>query len=705
MTTTQRPSSPSTKKATKKKPEKPPKKPAKKAAKKPAKKAPKKTSKKPADKAPKKTSTKATKTTKKPTKKPAGRAPKKTSTKTTKPAKKPVGKAPKKERASARTWTPPAERDRIEDVRIEQGILFNGPWDLEPVTPSAKMTAAYLAQLGASCFRRGDRLAAEAAWALIPESDEIAKTVRPWRALALAQRGELPAALGLAPEGSHLRGEILCALGQHEAGLALIAKNREDDEQAEWRLLREAVWLRRTGRGREAAEKIEARLKKIARFTLRLRVEALRGWLAAGSPDKARKQLKDIAQSAPGLARSLEGRSLEGLDSLPHGLSALAKEAHEAGLGVHFLDRASAAAFEKQLSTGETAPLGVLPGPTTWSALGEGTQYVVVAESSLRPARTAYSGLDVALWLAHPDRPGKLYLCLNTSIPAFLWPELDADLAALTRWAGLVGERLSVDEPRVFDLPRRLRLFIGASAVPSPYSGELEELDFHTFARVAVSSPFLESYGWGGEHAEDPHRYFVDRGGLDGMLALRRTAGQDPQRPPMESYRTKHSRSIFTLELHRAGWVIDVRYLPSWEPAHTAAFNARFGTRFPAELPLDCVGLLMHFHPALTLDELKASVVPGLPPEELWRIYAVGALWHESVALDAWLAQLPPELAKNGDEVAWIYNHLGYLLKRNLELSDLQAPLQTGPFVSAMLPPEMPADEEDDEEDDDEEDA
>jgi hypothetical protein len=308
----------------------------------------------------------------------------------------------------------------------------------------------------------------------------------------------------------------------------------------------------------------------------------------------------------------------------------------------------------------------------------------------------AYMG-GAACWLAHPDRPGKLYLCLDGKIPAFLWPEVHASADALAGTLALYEERLAVDEPGLADLPRRLRLFIGASAVPSPYSGELEEMDFHTFGRVAVASPFLECHGWGSAHAQDPHRLFVDRGGLDGMLALRRTSGQDPERPLSESYRTRHSRSIFTLEQHRAGYVVDVRYRPSPHPDRAFAVNERFGTRFPEDLPLDAIGLLMHFDPAMTVGDLQASVVAGLAPEERWRIYAVAALLHESVTLDDWLRSLPEDLRADGDRAAWFYGRLAYLLGRAAARPDLHEPLQTGPYRGDLHPPDQSDEDEDDE--------
>lgn len=595
----------------------------------------------------------------------------------------------------------------VDDIAITESILYNAPWDM-PNVPAEGTDPSWLARMGAAAFRNGDDAKANAWWTRIDPSANLAETVKGWRALALVRgidaidekkrREILEEALALAPASSHLAGEILCALGRIYEGLAKIEEARKDAAMVEWRALRHAIWLVRAGKADEAGKLLDKRLGKIARSEEELRIEAMQAWITAGQPKKVRPHLEALRNSLPGLARVLEGRPA--LDSLPNGLDTLAKDPRLAEIGVWFLDGASREKAHESLEKGPSAPLGVLPGPAMWDALFDGKAYIVVAEALTRSPRTAYLGASRARLLVHPDKPGRIALCLNAKIPAFLWPEANATVEGITSLLAPYRRTLAVDEPRPYDLPHSIRLYIGfGAAVPSPYSGELEELEFHTWSRVATTSPFLENYGWGSEYSEDPHRGFVDRGGLDGMLALRQTGGMDPQRVPSESYRTMYSRSIVTLELHRSGYVIEAKYRPNPHAGAVHAINARFGTSFPEDLPLDCVGVLMHFEGALTADKLMAQIGPELPKEEWWKLHALGALLHETMALDEWLAGLPDVFAHEAHAIAWRYGRLGFLLRRAITTSELREPIQTGPYVTGLAPEH---DEDDDDDYDDE---
>jgi tetratricopeptide (TPR) repeat protein len=605
------------------------------------------------------------------------------------------------------------------DVQIEQSILANARLNPlpEPATPPSPRWALVW---GATLFRHREVERAERVWAGVPDDHELAPHARSWRALALARLGRLDDALDLLAEPGHLKGEILCALGRFDEGLPMIEAEREGAELVEWRALRLAHWLRRAGRSRDAAEMLDARLEKVARFGAELYTAALQSWLDAGEPERAVPHLEQLHAVLPGHALDLAlDPRLEGvegaksivdqarardLDWLPEPIRALAGDPRLAEFSVAFLDRATSEKLHAQVHAGPGAPLGVLPGPAMWPALTDSARYVVIAQSLQRPARAALVDATV-LWMVDPAEPDRIAFCLSPRIPAFLWPSAPADAESIRAALAPYARSLVVEDPSERDMPRRLRWFLGSAGVlqvPSPYTGELEEMGFHTFARVATTSPFLESYGWGSEHAEDPHVYFVDRGGLDGLMALRRTAGMDPERVVSESYRLRSSRAVLRLELHPVGFVADLRYLPSPHEGAVRAINERFNTRFPEDLPLDCVGVLMHFDDADDAASLRASLEEDLPSDELWRVFALAALLHDSAELEPWLDSLPPEREEAAHAIAWTYGRLGFLLKRALDQPDLLEKLQLGPHPSVLAPPEGDDDEDGEYEDEDE---
>lgn len=607
------------------------------------------------------------------------------------------------------------------DVQIEQSILANARLNPLP-EPAAPPSPRWALVWGATLFRHNDIERAERVWASVPSDHELAPHARSWRALALARLGRLDEGLELLSEPCHLKGEILCALGRMDEGLAMIEAEREGADLVEWRALRLAHWLRRAGRARDAGEMLDARLEKIARFGAELSTAALQSWLDAGDPARAVPHLEQLHAALPGHALDLaldprlEGAPLakpivdqaraRDLDWLPDPIRALAGDPRLADLNVAFLDRATSEKLHQQISAGPSAPLGVLPGPSMWPALGDSARYIVVAQSLQRPPRAALVDATI-LWMVDPEAPDRVAFCLSPRIPAFLWPSAPADPDAIVSALAPYSRSLVVTDPAERDMDRHLRWFLGSPGVlgvPSPYTGEIEEMDFHTFARVATTSPFLESFAWGSEHAEDPHVYFVDRGGLDGLMALRRTAGMDPERVASESYRLRNSRAVLRLELHPAGFVADLRYLPSPHEGAVRAINERFETRFPEDLPLDCVGVLMHFDEAEDAERLRASIRPDLPDDEHWRVFALADLLHDSPELEPWLESLPPELEEHAYAIAWTYGRLGFLLRRALDRPDLRLKLQLGPHPSVLAPPEA-EDDDDDNDDADNEDS
>lgn len=506
----------------------------------------------------------------------------------------------------------------LRDDELESAILWNAERDLAEAGVDGPDPRWRLAT-GAARFRRGDHAGALERWTGL-DDPTLAPLARRWSALALARLGRLEEALAHA--GGHLRGEVLCALGRVDEGLAAMAEARAADPLAEWRVERLAGWLVRAGRGEEAARLVTERLARPARFEAELRAAAGEAVTVAPEP----------------------------------------------------------------FPEGEGPAVGVVPGPAMWAALGESRAWEEVGTVPVRAPRAA--GMDPpARWMRHPERPGEVALCLHPAIPAWLWPVGPDTPEGRAALVAPYARGWVPDEPRLADLSERLRLFLGRDAtLPDPYTGAEVPLDRAAFTRVAGVSPFFEPVGWGTGKVEDPHVHFVDRGGLDRVIAGRRAQAADRERPPGASWRLRWSRSVLTLEQYEVGWVAELRYRPSPHPGQVDALGARFGLRFPDALPLDAVGVLMGFPAAEDAAALRATIHAELADEDRWRVYALGALLHPDDALDRWLAEAPEALAEDLQEVAWTYGRLGWLLRRAARDPRLVQGLQTGPHADVLLP-------------------
>jgi hypothetical protein len=614
-----------------------------------------------------------------------------------------------------------ASSEQVTDVFLEDSILAAARAQPVPDAPRPTSTRRLVLE-ACTRYREGRFARAEGLFAEVPDEDRFAPHARNFRALCLARLSRYEEALALDPSG-HLGGELLCAVGRVDEGLARMREAREASGAAtEWRVLRIAEWCLRTGRAREAAELLDARLEKIARFTVEMRRLAWLAWREVGDEARAAPHLEHLSTRLPGHAAVLAGRPRD-LAWIPAEVRALEADAR---LGLVLIEEADSAELSAEFPEGDSAPMGVLPGPTMWGALGDARRHRVVGQSLVRPSRSGYDEGEVLWWAIDPAAPGRIFFCANPRIPAFLWPSAALDPDEILAILAPLRRTLTTVDPETKDLPRSLRWFLGSwqsIGVPSPYTGELEPMSLHGFARIAVASPFLESLQWGSEQIEDPFVHFVDRGGLDAAVALRRNGGYHPERVRSESYRLRHSRSVFVLEQHPQGFVADVRYVPERNEAQVRAINERFGTRFPEDLPLDAIGVLMHFHDAADAASLRASLAAvsgpaergatqsgaedGLPEDERWRLYALGALLHPTPELDAWLETLPRSLQDEAVTLAVVYGRLSWLLRRAIGDDDLRARVQLAPQPVEMVPDrgdEADEDEDEDEEYDDEED-
>jgi hypothetical protein len=161
-----------------------------------------------------------------------------------------------------------------------------------------------------------------------------------------------------------------------------------------------------------------------------------------------------------------------------------------------------------------------------------------------------------------------------------------------------------VPRPRLprLELPACERRFIGYRlqfGVPSPYTGELEPANAHELDRHFAINPFVEAGAWGSQYDDDP---WPEELPAQPKLQLkigvreRRVTAQQRGRVWSISRRTRHSRSILTIELHhRDVFLAEVRYRPSEHSEVVVAMNREFGCDFPPELPVDVVAALLGF--------------------------------------------------------------------------------------------------------------
>lgn len=575
----------------------------------------------------------------------------------------------------------------IEDYNVEQAILRVAPWDAAPMDPERGAHPLWRLLNGARWYRHGDLDAALACWIPAESDPTNGPVARTWAAYALGRLGRHAEALERLRVTSHLRGEVRCAAGD-PGGLTDMRDALAAAPKVEWRAVRLAYWLVRLGQPAAAAELLEQRLTTPAVQSLELKEATVQAWIHAEQPDRAWPHVRDIQRVLPGLARlwaSALGQPApaDELGYLPDDVQAVAIDPRVLGL-----TEAESAQIRARLPSGPPAPVGVLPGPSMWEALGDAAAFIPFGCARVRAPRSAYRDGPAVLCF-HPERPGQIFLCLNPGIPAFLWPAASADAAGLDALLDPHARGWIIDEPQLVDLPRVHAVYLGSGRnypVPNPQGGALVPLDLATFDRLAAASPFLEAPGWGAADPTDPFEAFVDRGGVDGISARQAHAAMDPDRMRSVSYRLRWSRGVVELAEGPSGFALSVRYRPSPHVGAVTALNQRFATAFPDDLPLDAVGVFMHMAGALDLPALVGSVDASLPAREAWRVLGIGMLGHGDRALDDWLAAAPEALRDRAAPVAWHYGRLGHLLRLARSMPQLLVPLQTGPHAQELHP-------------------
>ncbi|MBB6036409.1 hypothetical protein [Phytomonospora endophytica] len=235
------------------------------------------------------------------------------------------------------------------------------------------------------------------------------------------------------------------------------------------------------------------------------------------------------------------------------------------------------------------------------------------------PSVTDLHGLPaIAYWLAEPGPAGRLWLAPSRDFHPFSWMPLGTGESAI---AAVEHHYPSPGLTRV-DLTRELRVFIG-------YRHEIG--DMRDLERAMTFNRMLDFGAWCSGHLDDPWPKTLPEG--TGMLAMSAfqsdTASiHDPGRPWSQSWRTKHSGSHFTLEVHQRDlFVLSVRYRPSPHLEAMERSNAHNETRLPLDLPPD-VACAMDGFVWADVPDLEADLAAaGNPAEIAGLLRVLAALW------------------------------------------------------------------------------
>ncbi len=548
--------------------------------------------------------------------------------------------------------------------------------------------------------RRDDVDAALAALMHADTAGAAGNTVAFMAAHLLAQRGEyqgahaaLDSASGPAPEPiatadlEHARGALAWARGDLARALVHFRAGLDDDPHDAMR------WME-TGRALAAAQQWDEAERAFEHALVQdeelddAHYERACVWLSCDRVADAAAALAELADRNPGIReratgdpRWLAARSHPAvvavlsrspttpswLPETPAWLPPLVRDPAIAALGIHWLDAgASASIMNRLLEHDDRGAPGTMHTPTTLAfAREQRRNTVVIAQGPTLRGRDR--GEVVVLWLLDRQQD-RLYMALSESYPAFLWIPAGRDLEGM---GAALAPFIPQPYPSRIELPARVRGFLGYRlrfGVPSPYTGELDPANAAELDRHFALNPFVEQGAWGSSRIDDP---WPEQLPAQPLLQLRMTAReqvvtqQTPGRVWSISRRTRHSRSILTIELHhRDVFVAELRYQPALHAAVVAAVNAQFGSDYPIDLPLDALAALLGFRfdsatdLEAQLDGPDASDTPALAAGLL---QVISALRHDELSVTTlyrrWLEHADPVVRSTLYNVFVAHNH------------------------------------------------
>jgi hypothetical protein len=235
-------------------------------------------------------------------------------------------------------------------------------------------------------------------------------------------------------------------------------------------------------------------------------------------------------------------------------------------------------------------------------------------------------------WYVDPAEPDRLWCALAPYFPGWLWVPVAPEPAVIDEVLGgmFPKQRLS----RI-DFTRHERGFvgyIGSVRVPHVYSGAFVEFNGHDLDRYYTGVEFVEHGMWGSAHLDDPLTDDSDMVSPIVMLAASnegRSGQQMLGRVPSMTWRTVHSRSYVSFEIHFRKWLcvrVSYRPAPASHHAVVAKCNELLQSSLPLDMPLDVVGALSGFWFGAEADLIKNVTEAAHPGQLAAGLEAMAAL-------------------------------------------------------------------------------
>lgn len=295
----------------------------------------------------------------------------------------------------------------------------------------------------------------------------------------------------------------------------------------------------------------------------------------------------------PGRALTLVRAAVSAVRAEPPGwLTALRADPATVELGLSWLDEDAITEAAEDASE----------RPSDWSRHTPATQqhirmnrpHLVPVATSSHPSRAFADETHTAYWYVDARAPERLLFAPDPNYPTFLHVPAGitaADIAAVLE--GFFPDPLPT-RTAFTKVARGFMGYLDGHSVPSPYDGGLSAIDGLALDRYYTMNVFAHPHSWGSAFPDDP--YPAEPLGMLAMTAFGRETLKQDDGVPSKTWRTAHSGSYVTIEIHKESLLVaEICYRPDERSGAVADLNARFGSTFPADLPVDAVGMLLGF--------------------------------------------------------------------------------------------------------------